>query len=127
MAAKGYTATFVRLRSRPGGRWLVDPELRSRLVVDAEREGVSLIDEVVAILAAKYGVPYASTPRKTTPARDGEELNLILPDRLHSKIAAACAKNHPQTVADAIRATLSAHYDLPLPAKSARGRSPVAP
>lgn len=117
----GYRQRFVRLRNRKDGRWLVHPDLRPRLVADAERKGVSLIDQVVGILAAKYGVPFEETPRKTTPSKEGEELNLILPEKLDAKIDRT--KRSPQTIPDAIRLTLSAHYGLPVPPKVSRGRS----
>lgn len=116
--ADGYQPAFVRLRSRSDGRWLVHEELRPRLVADAERAGISLIDQAVLILAERFGVPFAATPRKTSPAESGEELNLNLPSRLHRKIKSSSPG--ARSVPDSIRITLSKHYGLPLPPKAQR-------
>jgi hypothetical protein len=144
MAPRGegeFFQAFIRIRSRPGGAWLVHPDLRSMLVADAEKLGVSLTDAAVAILAEKFGVPYETTPRKTKPTADGEELNLRIPWPLYEKIKRFAdtterSRRRPWSANDQIRLALCAHYGLQIPPKpritrrrgaAKTGGGPIAP
>lgn len=109
--AQGYHQTFIRLRSHTTGEWLVSPELRPRLVEDAEEAGTNLTDVVLQILAKRYKVPIEPTGRKTTPAKDGEELNLRLPLPLKTAIGAK-ANVAGHSLQRQILDDLSAHYKL---------------
>lgn len=111
---------FVTLISKGDGSWIVDPQLRPKLVADAVDQGVSLGDFVNAILAKKYGVEFETTPRRTTPEPDKDHLRFQMPPALHRKIAARTP--HPLKVNDSVRAALSEHYGLPAPVKSRSGR-----
>lgn len=103
---------------------LVAPELRARLVRDAADQGISLGDLVNSILAARYGVPYETTPKRTEPGTDVLHLRFQMPRNLHRKIESRARR--PQSVNDAVRAALSEHYGLPLPAKPKRVRRTTA-
>lgn len=108
---------FVKLVAA-NGHPLVDPDLRPKLVAAAAEKGVSLSNLVVEILSERYGVPFEPTTRKTSPAPEGEEINFACPAALHRKIRQRT--QHPYTVNDSIRVTLSAHYGLPVPPKPPR-------
>jgi hypothetical protein len=113
MSEDGFFQAFVRLRSHSTGEWLVPPELRPKLVADAEAKGSNLTEVVLGILAAHYKVPFEPAGRKTKPSRNGEELNLRLPMRLYRAIAMSAAR-YPRTVQREILATLCTHYGLRL-------------
>lgn len=106
---------FVRLRSHTTGEWLVPEELRPKLVADAEAAGSNLTEVVLQILAARYRVAYEPNGRRTAPSKNGEELNLRLPWPLKTAIGASANENGT-TLQDEIRASLSAHYGLQMPA-----------
>jgi len=113
--AESRTVAYVRLQSKTTGKPLVHPDLRKRLIAEATESGMSLNDTAVMILADAYQVPYETTSNTATLADvDGEELNLRIPDALYAAIGAHTAR--PRTIQDAIRAALSAHFGLFLPA-----------
>lgn len=113
--------TFVRLRSHTTGEWFVPPELRPRLVADAEAQDTNLTELVIQILAKRFKVPFEATGRKTAPSKNGEELNLRLPMALYKAIAVSAAA-HPHSVQREILGALCANYSLALPAPPKRTR-----
>lgn len=112
-----YRQAFIRLRSHTTGEWFVHPELRPRLVADADAQGSNLTQVAVRILSERYGVPYAENGRRTSPKQDDVILNLRLPAKLAAKIGAAAAQRGAK-YQDAIRADLCAHYGLEVPARA---------
>lgn len=125
MTEDGHYQAFVRLRST-SGEWLVDPELRPRIVADAEEHDSNVTDVVLAILAKRYKVACEPNGRRTAADPGGEELNLRLPMPLYQRIAAAAAERHPWSVPDEIRAALCAHYEFAVPEAAKRGRRAAA-
>lgn len=119
MPAKQHSIAFVRLISKHG-EWLVHPDLRPQLVAKAHADGVSLTTAATAILAERYKVPFTPVERFTEPSPEGEELHLRLPTELYRRIERATPR--PQSVPDAIRATLCAHFRLRVPPKPKSGR-----
>lgn len=124
MSEPDHFQTFVRLRSQTTGEWFVPPELRPRLVADAEEHDSNLTELVIVILAKRFKVPFEATGRKTAPSKNGEELNLRLPMALYKAIAVAAAGQH--SVQREILAALCANYSLTLPTPAKRTRKPRA-
>lgn len=118
MAAEEFFTGFVRLVSRPSGEWVAPPELRPRIVADAEADGSNLTDVVNAILAKKYRVDYEPSGRKTAASPDGKELNLRMPMTLKTAVHHAAIENG-HTLQDEIRIALSDHYGLQMPVPAA--------
>ena len=109
---------FVRLVSRPTGEWIAPPELRPRIVADAEAKGSNLTDVVNAILAKRYGVAYQVGGRTTAASPDGKELNLRMPMNLKRAVARVATEND-RSLQDEIRLALADHYGLAMPAVAA--------
>jgi hypothetical protein len=107
-----YEQAFIRLRSKTTGRWFVHPELRARLVAQAEAEGSNLSEVAIKILADRHGVQYASNGRRTAPKEDKDILNLRLPRPLYDAIVRAAGPRYGAKYQDAIRADLCAHFQL---------------
>lgn len=105
--------TFIRLRSKATGEWFVHPDLRTRLVEDAERLDTSLTDVVNRILAARFQVTYEpqTRPSKRTEGVE-DQLTLRLTPQIETaaKVLAATSGAPWQ---DVLRRTLSDHYGLP--------------
>lgn len=118
MAETRAQLTGVRLRAK-SGEWLVHPDLRARMVADAQAKGTNLTDLAVQILCDRFAVPYTTNSRRSSPSRTAEQLNLRLPEPLERAIAAAFPRRH----LDGIRAALCDHYGLPLPDRPARQRA----
>lgn len=110
---------FVRLRSHTTGEWLAPPELRSKLVADADASGTNLTEFVIATLAKRYRVPYEATGRRTAPTKDAAELNLRIPLVLKTAIGARANTNGVSLQRQIIE-DLSAHYELVPPALKRR-------
>lgn len=117
-----YVQRFVRLQSHTTGEWLAHPDLRGKLVADAEAQGSNLTEVVIAILAGVHKVPFEPNGRRTAPADSGKELNLRLPGRLDRAIGVAAARNG-KSLPDEIRAELCGHYALEVPAPPKRSRA----
>lgn len=112
----GVRQHFIRLRLRGGkGSWLVHPDLKARIVDDAEKAGTNMTAVTVGILAQRYGVPYEPTGRRTKPTRNGYEFRIYLSAELARKIERASIKRfgHSRPVEE-IRYVLQEHYGLPL-------------
>lgn len=108
-----HRVVYVRLQSTTGA-WLVDPELRPRLVADATAQRTNLTDVAGAILAARYGVPYEPGGRKTDPMAAHAVLNMRLPRPLVAKLRRA-AERSGRSDMDEVRHALSEHYGLRMP------------
>lgn len=105
---------FVRLVSRPTGEWIAPPELRSKIVADADAAESNLTDVVNAILAKRYRVAYEPSGRKTAASPDAKELNLRMPMDLKRAIARVATEND-RSLQDEIRLALADHYGLAMP------------
>lgn len=105
---------FVRLKSKTTGDWFVAPELRARLVADAQEQGTNLTEVAVGILCRRYSVAYEPNGRRANPKADDGVLNLRLPVRLYRAIKASTDGPYQ----DAIRAALCEHYGLSVPARA---------
>lgn len=116
--------TYVALRSRKTGEWFVHPELRSKMVADAQERGTSLTDLTVHILCQHFKVDYTPNVRKSEPDEDKGYLMLRLPPELERAISAT----YPKRSAEGIRQVLCVHYGLRIPprAKQTRNRTPRA-
>jgi hypothetical protein len=111
----------------PQQGWLVHPELRDRMIADAEAKSTNLGDLACQILAQRLGAPYTPVPRKSKPNADKTQFNFRMPESLEVTLAAA---TRGRKKADHIRAILCQHYGLEVPAKKkfTRNRTPrVAP
>lgn len=111
----GYKQAYVRLRSHTTGAWFVHPDLRPRLVADAEEQGSNLTEVALRILCDRYRVPYAVNGRRTSPKPADEILNVRLPMALYRAIKSS----NDVPYQDAIRADLCAHYGLEMPSAAA--------
>jgi hypothetical protein len=120
-------ATFIRLRSKTTGDWLVHPKLRDHLIKDASREGTNMTDVIVRILSDRYKTPYESGGRTTNPGNSNDVINLgdALPKRLERAIKMAAARDSGTWI-DRIRADLCEHYGLKIPVKKAKTRRRAA-
>jgi hypothetical protein len=108
--------TGIRLK-RENGSWLVHPNLRARMVADAQAKHTNLTDLATQILSERFSVPYEPSSRRSSPQPDsGDQMNFRLPDRLKRKIVAS---SYPLSLTDAIRKALCDHYDLQIPQSSA--------
>lgn len=112
----------MRLRSKSTGAWLVHPDLRSRLVEEAEAEDTSLADLVLRILCKHFNVPYESKltrQRKSPPKADSDVLLFGMPPALVRAVSLA----YPVRKLDGIRYVLCAHYGLRVPPKVKQTRA----
>lgn len=118
-------ATFIRLRSKTTGDWLVHPDLRDHLIVEAEADGTNMTDQIIAILAERYRIPYTPGGRKTNPGDDGDVINLgdALPPRLERAIKTQAARADGTWI-DQIRRDLCDYFELPIPPKPVYSRKP---
>lgn len=117
--AKEYHDAYVRLRSKPTGRWLVHPDLRTKLVEDAHKAERTLTDMIVGILADRYDVEHAGrTRRARRVSDDGDVLKLRIPIDVWRAVSvhAATQDRDPN---DVIRHALCSHYGLTPPALAA--------
>ena len=121
----GDTQLFLRLRSRKDGVWYAHPELRSRLVVEANAVDSSLTDYVNRVLAERYGVPYTPLPRRTRPGVDQHELNVRISAGLFAALVAAAQGRYgkPRAAQEAL-VTLHQHVGLAMPSPVKRTRRP---
>lgn len=110
--AKLYHDAYVRLRSKPTGRWLVHPTLRTTLVAEADTIGTSLTDVVVRILAVHYGLTHTMAKSRRKPAlADSPVLKLRVPIDVWRALGFA-AKASDREENDVIREVLCSHYNL---------------
>lgn len=119
--AKEGDITWVRLRSKTTREWFVHPELRDRMVAEANEKGTNLTDLAVEILCARFGVTHKPNHRRSSPSTDSEVLNFRMPDDLGRVISATYPKHHM----DGIRTALCAHYGLRAPARAKQTRRRV--
>lgn len=121
-------ATFIRLRSKSTGEWLVHPDLRDKLIEEAEHEGTNMTDQIIQILADRYRVSYEPGGRKTNPGDDNGVINLgdAIPEKLEMAIKRAAVRHKTGTWIDQIRRDLCEHFDLPMPPKPVYTRRPRA-
>ena len=112
---------FIRLRSRTDGVWHAPPELKSKLVEEAEEDKSNMNEVARRILSRHYGIPFMPNGRRTNASPDGFELNLRLPLELDRSIRIAAAAAGRSTKRE-ILFTLCAHYGLRLPAPVKRTR-----
>lgn len=112
---------FIRLRSITTGEWLAPPELREKLVADAQDHGTNLTEVAVVILARSLKVPYEPVGRKANPGLDSDVLKLNIPADLDQalRFSAAGANLTRQRAALTL---LCAHYGLRMVAPVKRGR-----
>lgn len=112
--ATGDHNAFVRLRSKgPGGEWLAPPELRPKLVADAQDQNTNMTEIAIGILSRRYGVPTMPNGRRTHPKSADDIILLRIPQELAAAIGAAANAAVPRrTINDEIRAALCAHYGL---------------
>lgn len=98
----------------PERGWLVHPELRSRMIADAEEKKTNLGDLAVQILCRRFGVQYVPNGRRSTPRPDSNQFNFRMPPDLERVIGSV----YPgKAMADGIRLNLCAHYGLRVPVK----------
>jgi hypothetical protein len=105
----------IPLRSRVTGQWFVDPELRQRLIDDAERLGTNLTTVVLTILGDEYKVKVEPNGRRSSPDRDQDAIHMMLPVRLIDAISRSANRRGVATFQDEVRHALSKHYGLPVP------------
>lgn len=125
MSTEQYVQRFVRLRSATTRDWYCDPQLRARLVADAQAQDTNLTEVVLQILAKRMKYAYAPNGRKTAPGDAEENLNLRVPVALDDLIGASFPRiSRPK----AIIRVLSTHYGLgiPVPKKQTRRRRAAA-
>ena len=127
MVTDGSTQHFIRLRSRTDGVWHAPPELKAKLVEEAEEDGSNMNEIARRILSNAYGVPFIPNGRRTNASPEGFELNLRLPGPLDDRVRAGAYANRRTTKRE-ILFTLCAHYGLrlPEPVKRTRRRRPAA-
>jgi hypothetical protein len=70
----------------------LDPDLKTRLVAEAEESGVSINDLAVGILAEHHGVRFVGTGRPSRGAAGGAGLQLPVPQSLWLRIHNAAGK-----------------------------------
>jgi hypothetical protein len=71
----------------------LDPDLKAALVAETEEREDSLNDVAVGILAARFGIRFAGSGRRSPGAAiTSGPLNLSIPDALYCKIEAAVAR-----------------------------------
>lgn len=110
---------LVRLRSVTTREWYASPELRPRLVADANEQGTNLTEIVLMILAKRLGYTYAPNGRRTEPGASEEIVKLDVPLELDRLVGAAYPDvSRPK----AIIRLLSAHYGLGIPVPKQRAR-----
>lgn len=120
MAAKGAQVTYVRLRSKTTNEWFVHPELRDRMVAEANEKQTNLTDLAVQILCQRFGVPYVENKRRSSPTTDADVdvLNFGMPPELQRVISAS----YPTHRMDGIRKALCAYYGLGVPVRAPQRR-----
>lgn len=122
MPVKEFHQAWVRFRSLSTGEWLVHPDLRTRLIEDAERHGTNLTDVALAILSDRYKIPHQQSSRRTVPRADGDFLNMRVPVRLWKAIRAAANRSGRKDM-DELRFALCSHYGLRVPPAPTRKRT----
>lgn len=112
---KDYHQAYVRLRSQPTGKWLVHPELRDRLVADAEARRSNITEVASEILALHFGVKYTPNGRHSgAPRENAEILNMRIPLPIWKAIERrAITTRRPKMME--LRDALCQHYRLPMP------------
>jgi hypothetical protein len=125
--ARESSILFVRLRSPVTGEWLAHPDLRRKLVEEAEEKGSNLTDVAIEILSRRCNVKFVPNGRKTSPSPDARELNL---GRVSDDLWRALAVAGTGSRQDAARTMLCQHYGLrAMPpvkrGRRARGRRPA--
>lgn len=108
---------MIRLRSLPTGAWMVDPNLKAKLIEDARQERSSMTAVALRILSKTYGVEYEPTGRIGRGRGDTDVLNLSLPDHLDQVMGMNAAAHH-RSLQDEVRVALSAHYGLSMPSRA---------
>lgn len=121
MAAKGKKIAWVRLRSETTRQWFAHPDLRDRMIADAEEKGTNLTDLANRILCDRFNVAYSPNPRKSKPSSDPDILNFGISPELKRVIT----MNYDPWQ-DGVRLVLCSHYGLRVPAKvkQTRKRNP---
>lgn len=107
--------TNIKFRTPQRG-WLVHPDLRTRMIEEAQEKGTNLGDLAVQILSKHFNIPHTvnGSSRRTTPREDAEQFNFRMPASLERVLGAT----YPgKELADGIRYVLCAHYGLRVPPK----------
>jgi hypothetical protein len=90
------------------------PALKSALIADAEKEGISVSDAALRVLARRYGIKLPEGKgRKTTNAKaTSGQLNVRMPVGLAALLYQA-SRVTGLTTSSVILAALSEHYEIP--------------
>lgn len=121
MSGEEFVTRFVRLRSRTDDAWIAPPELKQRLVADAESRGTNMNEVILEILAKRYRVAFTPAGRPGRASPSGYDLELRLPIAL-DRAAAAAAGANGRTVPREVIAVIAEHYSLEVPAPPVRRR-----
>lgn len=114
---------FVRLRSKTSGQWFVDPQLRPRLIADAEAQKTNMTEIAVLILCRHFNVPFSPTGRRSSANKDEAILNLVIPGDLYRALTARYGTRYM----NGIRAVLCQHYGLKVQALATGDGRPARP
>lgn len=112
----------------PQAGWKVHPDLRSRMIQEADEKDTNLGDLANQIIALHFGIPYEPRARRSSPADgDKHQLNFTMPSDLERVMGSV----YPgRKMADGIRYILCQHYGLRVPEKPKmtrrRGVQPAA-
>lgn len=99
---------YVRLRSKTTGEWFAHPDLRPRLVADANERGVNMTEVAVGILCEEFGVEYEPNGRRTDPKVADDILNISsIPHEVMVQL-----KQRYERHLDGAREILCRHYGL---------------
>lgn len=98
-----------------------------KLVTDAKRRDVSLVEAAVGILADQYGVTREPTGVGFRGEPTRATLLLAMPDDLHLAIKMAAARQKGVTMRGLIIDALAAHYGVKAAASQRRARGTATP
>lgn len=125
MSGSSPNLLFVRLQSPVTGEWLAHPDLRKRLVEEAEEKGSNLTDVALEILSKRCSVPFVPNGRKTSPSPNQGVLNLgAVSDQLWIALEQVARQVNRRSAADGVRVLLCQHYGLRVAPPVKRGRRP---
>lgn len=96
------------------------PDLKARLVADAEAQETNLSEVAVAILADSYGVAYEPKGSRSTGVKDSAEVYLRAPDALRRKLRVRSATTG-RPIRTLVLEVLAPHYGLEPPPQPRRG------
>lgn len=119
----GAKERFLRL-TRTDGAWVAPPELRRRIIEEADADGSNMAEIVNRILAKHYGVRFVPAGRRAAADPDGDPVILVALSTENQQAVAVNAIANGRSEKIEIFTVLAKHFGLRMPSPPPPVRKP---